>query len=78
MVSTQVVIDWKLGDMITRVNASGAVNSIGNSRTCGGNETFLGNPKAFDPSVAFRGMIGAGEFYGCNYLVNASLRWRIL
>ncbi len=39
-----------------RVDSSGRINSTGNTRTCGGGESFLGRPKDLDLSHALRGL----------------------
>ena len=46
--------------LVERVGPKGQIESADNRRTCGGGETFLGEPKRIDVSNVFTGLVYAG------------------
>lgn len=57
-----------------RVDAAGRLDSTGNSRTCGGGESFLGRAKDVDLAHAVRGLASVAAATGAPALLEAARR----
>lgn len=60
--------------LAVRVGPDGRIDSSGNTRTCGGGETWFGTPKQVAVPDVFAGLLYAGVRTGQNALVDAARR----
>ncbi|GLQ18118.1 hypothetical protein [Maritalea porphyrae] len=54
----EIAVDW----LIRLIDRSGRLNSSQNSRTCGGDESFIGQPKNVAITEVFRAVLAAGVY----------------
>lgn len=67
---------WQKGGrwLAQRINEDGSIDSSGNTRTCNGNEEFLGKTKQASPARVFEALAYVGVQTGDVELLNAADR----
>jgi hypothetical protein len=59
---------------LPKVDINGVIHSAGNTRTCGGGESYLGTPKKLDPIGVWRALLTVGVIANNQDLIDAADR----